>query len=90
MSKLLLNSLYGKFGMKEQDSKLKIMSVESAKQIKKNYNYSIFAILNNDKVLVRYSSRINESLRRLFKYQEQDNKEGNYKMLSWQLLKENN
>ena len=36
MSKLLLNSLYGKFGMKEQDSKLKIMSVESAKQIKKN------------------------------------------------------
>ena len=35
MSKLLLNSLYGKFGMKEQDSKLKIMSVESAKQIKK-------------------------------------------------------
>lgn len=78
MSKLLLNSLYGKFGMKEQDNKLKIMSVESANKIQKNYNYSIFANLNKDKVLVRYSSRINESLRKLFK--EQENTEGKYKM----------
>ena len=49
-------------------------------RFKKNYNYSIFANLNNDKVLVKYSSRINESLRQLFKYQEQININGKYKM----------
>ena len=63
-----------------QKRKTKQKNKTKKKKNKKNYNYSIFAILNNDKVLVRYSSRINESLRRLFKYQEQDNKEGNYKM----------
>jgi len=66
----MLNALYGKFGMKELNSKLKIISVKEANKITKNYNYSVFAKLNNDKVLIKYSSRINENLRKLFKTQE--------------------
>jgi len=52
--------------MKELNSKLKIISVKEANKITKNYNYSVFAKLNNDKVLIKYSSRINENLRKLF------------------------
>jgi len=70
IAKLMLNALYGKFGMKELNSKLKIISVKEANKITKNYNYSVFAKLNNDKVLIKYSSRINENLRKLFKTQE--------------------
>ena len=67
IAKLLMNSLYGKFGMKDITSKLKILSLKEANKIIKNYNYSVFAELENDKVLVKYSSRISEKLRKLFK-----------------------
>lgn len=76
LSKLLLNSLYGKFGQREIESKLKIVNGKDAANIKRNYNYSIFSYLNNDKVLVKYSSRINEKLRLLLKEQEVNNTKG--------------
>jgi len=66
----MLNALYGKFGMKELNSKLKIISVKEANKITKNYNYSVFAKLNNDKSINKYSSRINENLRKLFKHKK--------------------
>ena len=66
----MLNSLYGKFGMKDITSKLKIVSVNEGNRIKKNYNYTVFAELGNNNVLVKYSSRISEKLRKLFKEQE--------------------
>lgn len=72
-SKLVLNSLYGKFGQKEINSTIKIVDVKEANRISKNYNYSIFAKLNEEKVLVKYSSRINEKLRLLLKDQENKN-----------------
>jgi DNA polymerase type B, organellar and viral len=78
--KLLLNSLYGKFGMKDVESILKVVSLSKANIIKKSYNYSIFAHLSNDKVLIRYSSRINETLRNLIKLQGELNMDKDYKM----------
>ena len=46
IAKLLLNSLYGKFGMKEIDSVLKVVSTEQADKIAMNYNYDFIAPLN--------------------------------------------
>ena len=67
LSKLLLNSLYGKFGMKDIISNMKILSKKEANKITKNYNYSIFADLAEDKVLVKYSSKLPEPLTSLIK-----------------------
>ena len=72
LSKLLLNSLYGKFGMKDIISTMKIVDFKDTLKITKNYNYSIFAELGNDKILIKYSSRLEESLRKLLK--DSDNK----------------
>ena len=80
ISKNNLNSVYGKFGAREQDEQFKIFSAERANYIKKHYKNSIFVTLGENKVLVRYGNRINESLRRLFKVQEDVNKKGKYKM----------
>ena len=74
ISKNNLNSVYGKFGAREQDEQFKIVSTERANHIKKYYKNSIFVPLAENKVLVRYGNRINESLRRLFKVQEDVNK----------------
>ena len=78
--KLLSNSLYGKFGMKDIESILKVVPVAKANFIQKNYNYSIFAHLTDDKVLIRYSSRINETLRNFFKKQDEMYKVNESKM----------
>jgi len=67
LSKLMLNSLYGKFGMKDIVSNMKILSKKEANKITKNYNYSIFADLGKDKVLVKYSSKLPEPLTALIK-----------------------
>ena len=67
LSKLLLNSLYGKFGMKDITSTMKIVNQKDIKNITNNYNYSLFSELDNGKVLIKYSSKIHESLRKLLK-----------------------
>ena len=67
LSKLMLNSLYGKFGMKDIISNMKIMDKKEANKITKNYNYSIFADLGQDKVLIKYSSKLPDSLTSLIK-----------------------
>ena len=77
LSKLLLNSLYGKFGMKDITSNMKILSHNEANKITKDYNYSIFAELAEDKVLIKYSSKLPEPLRNLIK--DKDNQDKNLK-----------
>jgi hypothetical protein len=72
--KLMLNALFGRMGMKEITSKLKILNKIQAQKILKNYNCTIFAELDNDHVLVKYSSRISENIRRMYKLQEEENK----------------
>jgi len=71
LSKLLLNSLYGKFGMKDITSNIKIVNKEDSKKITNNFNYSMFAELDNGKFLIKYSSKIHESLRNLLKYPDE-------------------
>ena len=70
LSKLLLNSLYGKFGMRDITSTMKIVSKEESKKITRDYNYSVFADIGEDKVLIKYSSRLPEPLRNLVKDSE--------------------
>ena len=65
--KLLLNSLYGKFGMKDITSTMKIVNQNECKKITSKYNYSLLFNLDNGKVLIKYSSIIDESLRKLLK-----------------------
>jgi len=70
LSKLLLNSLYGKFGMKEIISNMKIMDKKEAQKITKNYNYTIFSELSDDKVLIKYTSKLPESITSVLKDQK--------------------
>ena len=74
LSKLLLNSLYGKFGMKDITSNIKIVNKEDSKKITNKYNFSMFAELDNGKVLIKYSSKIPDSLRKLLKDNDSDPK----------------
>ena len=75
ISKLLLNSLYGKFGMKDIISNMKIVNQNEAKKITNNYNYSLFADLGNGKHLIKYSTKLHDSLRKLVKDSKDSNKD---------------
>lgn len=72
ISKLLLNSLYGKFGMNEIDSIIKIMPNHEAAQISNSYHVDYIHILNNDCYLVKYRGRLPNEARELFKNPELD------------------
>ena len=72
MSKLMLNSLYGKFGMKDINSILRIISKEQSDKLNKSYNYTMLSDLGYDKVLVKYNSRISEKLRLLLKEEAEE------------------
>jgi hypothetical protein len=66
IAKLMLNSLYGKFGQKDIDSKIRLLPRSEADKIVKKYHYSYFAEINEDVVLIKYSSKLNEKLRRIY------------------------
>jgi len=82
LSKLLLNSLYGKFGMKDIISNMKIVNQNESKKITNNYNYSLFADLGNGKHLIKYSTKIHDSLRKLVKDSNDSNKDISLKSIS--------
>jgi hypothetical protein len=71
VAKLMLNSLYGKFGQKDIENSIKIVSREDANRLIKSHHVSYFAQINKDKILIKYSSRLNEKLRRI--YSQEDN-----------------
>lgn len=71
--------------MREIESILKIMFVKDVNKIIKNFNYFIFVYLNDDIVLIKYSSRVNEKLRLLFK--DQEGKVSDFKMNEIGLVK---
>jgi hypothetical protein len=68
IAKLMLNSLYGKFGQKERyiDNRIRIVSSEEAQKLEKSNHISYFAEINAEKVLIKYSSKLNEKLRRIY------------------------
>jgi hypothetical protein len=72
VAKLMLNSLYGKIGKKEKDSRIKIVSKDEGEDIIKIFHYSYFSFINDNTVLIKYSSKLNDKLRKLYKDQEDE------------------
>lgn len=66
ISKLLLNSLYGKFGMKEIDSMMRIVPIDKALELEQtNYVDYMFPI-NSQFAIVKYRGRLPNEARELF------------------------
>jgi hypothetical protein len=70
MAKLFLNSLYGKFGMKDIESNINILSKEKSTYITKNYNYDYIIPINDYYSIVKYRSKIPEKIRKWYKEME--------------------
>lgn len=62
ISKLMLNSLYGRLGMKDIENTMKIVSKKEAENQDKTTNVSIFSELTDDKYLVKFSGKLSESI----------------------------
>ena len=67
LAKLLLNSLYGRLGMKDIESTLKIVDKSEVEALDKNTNVSILSELTNNKYLIQYQGQISDSIRKLYK-----------------------
>jgi len=65
-AKLFLNYLYGRFGMKEIDNKMEIVTKEQVDILDKNKNISIISELNNNNYLIRHSSKISDNIKKLY------------------------
>jgi len=72
IAKLSLNSLYGKFGQKDIESKIRIVTKNEADKLIKVYHYTYLSYITNDLVLIKYSSKLNEKIRRLYKEEENE------------------
>jgi hypothetical protein len=67
IAKLFLNSLYGRMGMKEIDNTMKIVNKKEAENLDKNANVTVFSELSDNKYLVKYSGKIVDNIRKLYK-----------------------
>lgn len=80
-AKLMLNSVYGRFGMKEIISQIKVIKAKDYNEkMNKKMNHVVLTELANGDKLVKYSGKIDERLRKLIKYLEDE---------SYKELKEN-
>lgn len=59
--KLLLNSLYGRLGMKDIENRLKILSREEANKFITNKNIVFYSELH-DKIILRYNNNVNKEI----------------------------
>jgi len=59
-------------GMKDIDSTIEIIDLVEAKQLEKKSNVSIFSQLGNNKILVKYSDRIPQNIKILYKENKSD------------------
>jgi len=66
ISKLLLNSLYGKFGMKEIDSNMKILPIDKALELEQTNYVDYMFPLNSQFAIVKYRGRLPNEARQLF------------------------
>jgi hypothetical protein len=66
ISKLFLNSLYGRLGMKEINNRLEIVNKESLENLDKNTFVSVISELSNNKYLVKHSGIIDDNVRKLY------------------------
>lgn len=54
-------------GMKEIDNTMEILELKEARSLEKKNNISIFSHLSNNKVLVKYSDKISQNIKKLYK-----------------------
>jgi hypothetical protein len=66
ISKLFLNSLYGRMGMKEIDTLMRIVDKKEAELLDKNTNVTIISELGSDKFMVRYSGKLTDNIRKIY------------------------
>jgi DNA polymerase type B, organellar and viral len=89
IAKLMLNSLYGRFGMKDITGRIQIMSESDYKNnIDKVFNNTILSELHSGDKVVKYTDKLDEKIRKLIKYQEKDSLE-NMKEISMKLFNKN-
>jgi hypothetical protein len=67
-----MNSLYGKFGQKEIESRIRVLPRTEAAKLVTNYHYSYLSEIGNGLGLIKYSARLNEKIRRLYKENEDE------------------
>jgi len=67
IAKLILNSLYGRFGMKNIENTLKIVDKKEVEFLDKNTNISVLSELTNNKYLVRFKGNISNNIRKIYK-----------------------
>jgi len=72
IAKLMLNTLYGKFGQKERENRIRLVSKEEGEKLIKKYHYSYLSVLNENTVLIKYGKKINEKLRKLYDLEEKE------------------
>jgi hypothetical protein len=65
--KIMLNAFGGKFGMRNITSNMKIIKKDTFNRYDKNYNVSFFADIDDDLMIIKYSGRVNENLRKYYK-----------------------
>lgn len=66
ISKLLLNSLYGKFGMKEIDSMMRIVPIDKALELEQTRYVDYMFPINSQFAIVKYRGRLPNEARQLF------------------------
>jgi hypothetical protein len=66
MAKLFLNSLYGKFGMKDIESNINILPNEKCSKISQNYNYEYIEPINEFYSIAKYRSKLPEKIRKWY------------------------
>ena len=67
IAKLFLNSLYGRLGMKDIESTLKIVDKKEAEYLDKNTNVIVLSELAENKYIIKFSGHISDNLRQLYK-----------------------
>ena len=72
IAKFSLNSIYGKFGQKEIESRIRVLDSSLANKLVKKYHYSYLSEIGDGLVLMKYSARLNEKIRRLYKEEENE------------------
>ena len=70
--KLLLNSSYGRFGMREIENKLKILSKDEATKFMTKKNITYYSELH-DKVVLRYNNNVNRDIMKFSEIKENSN-----------------
>jgi len=71
-AKLKLNSLYGRFGMKEVESHMRIVNSKELAKINNEFNIETISHISKDKFLLKYTERLPETLRNFMKELEKD------------------